>query len=71
MDANSADDIADVLRDHEKYPSPVRAVGSNHSVTACAVLAGGTMLRMKMSRILSIDADTVTVEAGAQYIDIA
>jgi len=71
VDANSVDDIVAVLRDHNKYPSPVRAVGSNHSVTACAVLNGGTMLRMRMNRILDIGADTVTVEAGAQYIDIA
>ncbi|MDE3196824.1 MAG: FAD-binding protein [Acidobacteriota bacterium] len=70
-DAHSASDIVAVLRDPATYPSPVRPVGSNHSVTACQVQSGGTMLNMKMDRILDIGTDTVTVEAGALYIDIA
>jgi FAD/FMN-containing dehydrogenase len=69
--ANSVDDIIAVLKDQDKYPSPVRAVGSNHSTAPCGVAEGGTLIRMKMNRILSIGADTVTVEAGALYIDIA
>ena len=70
-DANSVNDIIAVLGDPAKYPSPVRAVGSNHSVTACQVQTGGTMINMKMNRIMHIGTDTVTVEAGALYIDIA
>ncbi len=71
VDANSVDDIAAILKDGNKYPSPVRAVGSNHSTTECGVAEGGTLIRMKMNRILSVGADSVTVEAGAIYIDIA
>lgn len=71
VDANSVDDIAAILRDPAKFPSPVRAVGSNHSTTECGVADGGTLIRMKMNRILAIGAETVTVEAGAIYIDIA
>ncbi|MES1257617.1 MAG: FAD-binding oxidoreductase [Acidobacteriota bacterium] len=70
-DANSVDDIVAILKDPGKYPSPVRAVGSNHSTTECGVAEGGTLVRMKMNRVLQVGADTVTVEAGAVYIDIA
>lgn len=71
VDVNSVDDIVAVLKDPVKYPSPVRAVGSNHSTAPCGVADGGTLLRMKMSRILNIGADTITVEAGARHIDMA
>ena len=71
-DAASADDVARILKDPDHYPSPVRAIGSNHSTGACGVVDGGTILRMTgMNRILEITSDTVTVEAGALYIDIA
>jgi FAD/FMN-containing dehydrogenase len=71
VDANSVDDIVAVMKDAAKYPAPVRAVGSNHSTAPCAVADGGTLLRMNMNRILRIDADTMTVEAGARHIDMA
>ena len=65
VDANSVDDIIKTLKDPGRYPSPVRAVGSNHSTAPCGVADGGTLIRMKMNRILNIGADTLTVEAGA------
>lgn len=72
VEAHSAEDIANILKDPAKYPSPVRAVGSAHSTTRCAVADGGTTIQMgSMNRILSYTGDTVTVEAGALYIDIA
>jgi FAD/FMN-containing dehydrogenase len=71
VDANSVEDIVAVLKDATKFPSPVRAVGSNHSTTPCGVADGGTLIRMKMNRILDIGADTMTVEAGARHIDMA
>jgi FAD/FMN-containing dehydrogenase len=70
VDANSVDDIVAVLKDAAKYPAPVRAVGSNHSTTPCGVAEGGTLIRMKMNRILEIGADTMRVEAGARHIDM-
>ena len=48
VDANSVDDIVKVLKDKATYPSPVRAVGSNHSTSPCGTAEGGTLLRMKM-----------------------
>jgi FAD/FMN-containing dehydrogenase len=71
VDANSVEDLIAVLKDAAKYPSPVRAVGSNHSTTPCGITDGGTLIRMKMNRILDISADTMTVEAGARHIDMA
>jgi FAD/FMN-containing dehydrogenase len=71
VDANSVQDIINVLTNPGQYPSPVRAVGSNHSTTACGTSDGGTVIRMKMNRILNVTADSLTVEAGAIHIDMA
>ena len=71
VDANSVDDIVRVLKNPAQYPSPVRAVGSNHSTSPCGTADGGTLIRMKMNRILNIGTDTLTVEAGAIHIDLA
>jgi FAD/FMN-containing dehydrogenase len=65
VQANTVDDIVAVLKNPAKYPSPVRAVGSNHSTAPCGVAEGGTLIQMKMNRILNIGADTLAVEAGA------
>lgn len=66
------EEIVAVLTNPEKYPSPIRPVGSNHSVTRCAVADGGTVIDMTgFNRILQIGTDSVTVEAGALYIDVA
>lgn len=68
----NVDDIIAVLRNTEKYPSPVRAIGSNHSTTHCTVADGGTVLDMTgLNRIREISQDTVTAEAGALYIDVS
>lgn len=66
------EEIVEVLKNPDKYPSPVRAVGSVHSVTRCTVADGGTMIDMTgLNRIVQIGADTVTVQGGALYIDVA
>ena len=68
----TVDDIIDVMQDHDSFPAPVRAVGSNHSTTRCGVADNGTVVEMtKMNRIIEVGADTVTTEAGALYIDVA
>lgn len=71
VDANSVDDIVATLKDTQRFPSPVRAVGSNHSTAPCGTADGGTLIRMKMNRILSVTADRITAEAGAIHIDMA
>ncbi|HEY6340515.1 MAG TPA: FAD-binding oxidoreductase [Bryobacteraceae bacterium] len=71
-EAASADDVLNVLKNPTQYPSPVRAVGANHSTAPCAVVNGGTILKMSgMNKILDISNGTVTAEAGALYIDVA
>jgi hypothetical protein len=71
VDANTVDDIVMILKDAARYPSPVRAVGSNHSTSACGTADGGTLIRMKMNRIISIKEDTLVVEAGATHLHMA
>lgn len=71
VEVDTVEDIVAVLTDHERYPGPVRAVGSNHSTTACGVADQGTLVvTRRMDRILEIREDTVTVQAGALYIDV-
>ena len=68
----TVEEIVAVLRNPDKYPSPVRAVGSNHSVTRCTVADGGTQIDMTaFTKIVQIGPDTVTAQAGALYIDVA
>jgi hypothetical protein len=72
VQASSVDDIVAVLKNPGQYPSSVRAVGSNHSTSACGVADGGTLIQMsKMNAIVKIASDTVTAQAGAIYIDVA
>lgn len=71
VDANSVQDIVHILTSPDKFPSPVRAAGSSHSTTACGTADGGTLVRMKMNRILNVTSDSLTVEAGAIHIDMA
>jgi FAD/FMN-containing dehydrogenase len=71
-EARTVEDIAAIMGDTDKYPSPVRARGSGHSTTVCGVADGGTVVNMRpMSRILDVGTDTVTAEAGALLIDVA
>lgn len=68
----SVEKIQEIMRNPAKYPSPVRAVGSNHSTTACAVAEGGTIVNMrKLDQILGIGEHEVTAQGGALYIDVA
>jgi FAD binding domain-containing protein len=71
IEPENVQEIIAIIQDPEKYPAPVRPVGSNHSTTQCGVADSGTLVVMrKMKRILNIGSDTVTVEAGALYIDV-
>ena len=70
----SVEQLQQIVRDPDRYPSPVRAKGSHHSTTRCVVAEGGTVVDMtRLRRIIAIDktARTVTVEAGVILIDAA
>lgn len=67
----SVEEIIAVVKNPARYPSPIRPVGSNHSVTRCTVADGGTQIDMTgFNKIVQIGADTVTAQAGALYIDV-
>ena len=72
VEASSLAEIGAILKDPVKYPSPVRAVGSNHSTAPCGIADGGTLIKMLgMNKIVSIANQSVTAQAGAIYYDIA
>src|SRR6188508_296468 len=66
-------EIQAVLKDRARFPSPVRAMGSHHSLTPCVATDGTVIDMKKMTRGIKIDeqAKTITAEAGLQYIDAA
>jgi hypothetical protein len=64
-------DIQAIVKDRAKYPGPVRAMGSFHSLTPCPA-SEGTVIDMKgMTRVLDINLRdlTFTAEAGLQFVD--
>ena len=67
----SAAEIQAILRDASRYPSPVRAMGSYHSLTPCASSDGTIISMSAMKRIVQIDPEkmTLTAEAGLQFVD--
>lgn len=68
----TVDDIVMIMKNPDKYPSPLRAIGSRHSTTRCGIADGGTIVDMSgMNRILEIGPDYVTAQAGALAIDVA
>ena len=72
VEASSKEEIIAILKDPVKYPSPVRAVGSNHSTPPCGVADGGTLIKMtNMNNIVNITDQTVTAQAGAILVDVA
>ncbi|MFQ6021412.1 MAG: FAD-binding oxidoreductase [Acidiferrobacterales bacterium] len=71
---HSVDDIVRIVKDKQRYPSPVRVKGSHHSTTRCIVAEDGTVIDItKMNQILDIDekAKTITMQAGVFHIDAA
>jgi hypothetical protein len=64
-------ELQSILRDTNRYPSPVRAMGSYHSLTPCASADGGTIVSMAgLKRIVAIDRRnmTITAEAGLEFV---
>jgi FAD/FMN-containing dehydrogenase len=69
----SVEELQNILRQRDRYPSPVRAKGSYHSLTPC-VSSPGTIVDMKgLNKIVSIDAQkmTFTAQAGLEMIEAA
>jgi FAD/FMN-containing dehydrogenase len=79
-------EVVAIMKDAQRYPSPVRPMGSRHSITACMVARSaeglprwGTAVDMTGftrladgSRIrVDKEAGTATFPAGCKYIDMA
>jgi hypothetical protein len=71
VEAHSVDDIVTTITDPVRCPSPVRAVGSNHSTARCGVADGGALIRMNLNQVLKIRQDSVTVQTDATNIEMA
>jgi FAD/FMN-containing dehydrogenase len=69
----SVEELQQILRDRHKYPGPVRAMGSNHSLTPCAASTGTVVSMDHFNKIVKIDAakNTITAQAGLQLVDAA
>ncbi len=69
----SVEELQDILRQPDRHPSPVRAMGSNHSLTPCAASTGTIVSMAGLSRIVKIDPVnmTFTAQAGLQLVDAA
>jgi len=68
----TVEDIVEILKDEERFPSPVRPAGSKHSTARMNGDDGGTIIDMKgMKKILDIGDDHVTAQAGAIYLDVS
>jgi UDP-N-acetylenolpyruvoylglucosamine reductase len=66
----TVEQIQAILKDPAQFPSPVRAMGSYHSLTPCAS-SDGTILNMsRMNRVLEVDRDKMsfTAQAGLQFL---
>jgi len=66
----TVEEIQKVLRDPVRYPSPVRGMGSYHSLTPCASSEGTVVNMTRMTRVIAIDKanGTFTAGAGLQFI---
>ncbi len=67
----TVEEIRGILRDSARYPSPVRVVGSYHSLTPCASSEGTMVNLSRMKGIIAIDEAnrTFTAQAGLQFIE--
>ncbi len=64
-------ELIDIINNEKKYPTPVRAVGFQHSITRCAVADGGTIVDMRnFNRILEFGQRHVRVQAGIRIYDL-
>jgi len=65
------EDLQEIIRNKEKFPSPVVAIGSGHSNSGCNIVNGGTAVYMKKFHYIREPAtDDVTVGAGMQLFEV-
>jgi FAD/FMN-containing dehydrogenase len=69
----TVEELQAIMRQPDRYPSPVRAMGSNHSLTPCAASTGTVVSMDAFTKIIKIDPTkkTITAQAGLQLVDAA
>jgi hypothetical protein len=67
----TVEEIQAILRDTVRFPSPVRAMGSYHSLTPCASSDGTIVNMSRMAQVIGIDSTnlTFTAQAGLEIIE--
>jgi FAD/FMN-containing dehydrogenase len=67
----TVEEIQAILTQPDNFPSPVRAMGSFHSLTPCASSTGTVVDMTAMKKIVKIDAEalTFTAQAGLEMIE--
>jgi len=67
----TAEQIAEIIQDNKRFPSPVRPAGAGSGNPRCTAVQHGTRLDMSgMNRLLSIDRGEVRVQAGMRLRDL-
>src|SRR5438477_9907080 len=66
----SVSQLQDIVKDKSRYPSPVRPIGSRHSLNECAATAGTAVGMSHFSDIGEPKSGLVIVGAGARLIEI-
>jgi len=65
------EELKEVLTNHERYPSPVRAAGSFHSLTACFETTGTQVLTKHFDQIeVDLASQTITVGAAVSMVKV-
>ena len=65
------DELIEVVKDHQRYPSPVTVAGHLHSMNACFGTTGTQLLLRHFNDVrVDVDAKTVTVGANVDMIGI-
>src|SRR2546422_2287267 len=66
---STLDELIMVVRDHDRFPSPVRAAGSFHSLNECFATTGTQVLLHHFDDIrVDLGASTVTVGAAVTMV---
>jgi len=67
----SVEELQSILSQPDRFPGPVRPMGSFHSLTPCAASPGTVVDMSGFKRILAIDGQrmTFTAQAGLQIVD--
>jgi L-gulonolactone oxidase len=65
----TVDDLIQVVKDRDRYPSPLRAAGSFHSLNDCFTTTGTQLLTRHFDDIrIDLDAGTITVGAAVSMV---